>query len=101
VLEKNPAIKLEIQGHTDDIGTNKYNQDLSDRRAASVRKYLVSHGIAPDRLKSKGYGEESPIVPNDSTSNRSLNRRVQFMRTEGTKAECAAGEANSTANSAK
>ena len=60
-----------------------YNKALSDRRAASVKKYLVSKGIAPDRLTSKGYGMERPIVPNDSEQNRALNRRVQFVRTEG------------------
>jgi outer membrane protein OmpA-like peptidoglycan-associated protein len=56
---------------------------LSDRRAASVRKYLVAKGIAPDRLVSRGYGLTRPLVPNDTDQNRALNRRVQFIRTEG------------------
>lgn len=88
VLIKNPNIKLEIQGHTDSRGSDAYNKSLSDQRAAAVRKYLVSRGTEPSRLVSKGYGEEQPIVDNDTAENRALNRRVQFMRTEGQKAEC-------------
>ena len=90
VLGNNESIKLEIQGHTDDKGSDTYNKSLSERRAASVRKYLVSHGTAPARLESQGYGEERPIVDNDTEDNRALNRRVQFMRTEGQKAGCGA-----------
>lgn len=83
VLQKNPNITIEIQGHTDNVGKPAYNLKLSDRRAASVRKYLVAHGIAPDRLTSKGYGMTRPLVPNTTAENRALNRRVQFIRTEG------------------
>src|SRR5262245_6826963 len=83
VLRTNSKIKLEIQGHTDNKGAAAYNEKLSDRRAASVRKYLVAHGIDADRLTSKGYGMKVPIVPNTSDQNRALNRRVQFVRTEG------------------
>lgn len=83
VLKTNAKIKLEIQGHTDNKGSPAYNEKLSDRRAASVRKYLSAHGIDPTRLISKGYGMKVPIVPNTSDQNRALNRRVQFMRTEG------------------
>lgn len=88
VLARNESIRLEIQGHTDDRGSDAYNKQLSDQRAHAVRKYLVSHGIAPARLESKGYGEERPIVANASEPNRALNRRVQFMRTEGQKEGC-------------
>jgi len=88
VLTSNPQIKLEIQGHTDNRGSAKYNKSLSDRRAASVMKYLVSRGISPDRLTSRGYGLEQPLVPNDTDLNRALNRRVQFVRTEGLKEGC-------------
>ena len=83
VLVKNPQIKIDVQGHTDNKGSPAYNKALSDRRAASVKKYLVSKGIDPSRLTSKGYGMERPIVPNTSDQNRALNRRVQFVRTEG------------------
>ncbi|XYH92570.1 OmpA family protein [Sorangium sp. So ce1128] len=82
VLQQNPKIKIEIQGHTDNKGAAAYNKKLSDRRAASVKKYLVAKGIDEARLTSKGYGMEQPIVPNTSDQNRALNRRVQFVRTE-------------------
>jgi OmpA-OmpF porin, OOP family len=88
VLQKNATIKLEVQGHTDDKGSPKYNKDLSNRRAGSVMKYLVSHGVPADRLTSAGYGLERPLVPNTSDTNRALNRRVQFVRTEGAKEGC-------------
>jgi outer membrane protein OmpA-like peptidoglycan-associated protein len=84
VLLQNPKIKIEIQGHTDNKGSAAYNKSLSDRRAASVRKYLQNRGVDAGRLTSKGYGMERPIVPNTTDQNRALNRRVQFVRTEGT-----------------
>jgi outer membrane protein OmpA-like peptidoglycan-associated protein len=83
VLKDNPKIRIEIQGHTDNKGSAKLNKDLSERRAASVLKYLVSKGIDSNRLTSKGYGMEKPVVPNTTDQNRALNRRVQFVRTEG------------------
>jgi OmpA-OmpF porin, OOP family len=82
VLIDNPKIALEVQGHTDNVGADAYNMHLSQSRADAVRAYLVSHGIAPDRLVSKGYGFHQPLVPNSSDANRALNRRVQFIRTE-------------------
>jgi outer membrane protein OmpA-like peptidoglycan-associated protein len=84
VLKQHTKMKIEIQGHTDNVGQAAYNEKLSDRRAASVKKYLVAHGIAEPRLTSKGYGMKQPIVPNNSPQNRALNRRVQFVRTEST-----------------
>jgi outer membrane protein OmpA-like peptidoglycan-associated protein len=83
VLQQNPNMRIEVQGHTDNKGAPAYNLKLSDRRAASVRKYLVGKGTSSDRLVSHGYGLTRPLVPNDSEQNRALNRRVQFMRTEG------------------
>lgn len=88
VLDKNPEIKIEVQGHTDNTGTAAYNHDLSNRRAASVLRYLVEHGVSPGRLTSRGFGFDRPLVPNDTAQNRALNRRVQFLRTEGTKEGC-------------
>jgi outer membrane protein OmpA-like peptidoglycan-associated protein len=82
VLNDNPKIDLEVQGHTDNKGADAYNMTLSQNRADSVRAYLVSHGIAADRLVSKGYGMHQPLVPNTTQANRDLNRRVQFIRTE-------------------
>jgi len=88
VLAKNGDIKLEVQGHTDNRGGAKYNKDLSNRRAGSVRKYLIAHGVATERLTSIGYGFDRPLVDNSTDQNRALNRRVQFIRTEGVKEGC-------------
>ncbi|MEZ4440806.1 MAG: OmpA family protein [Polyangiaceae bacterium] len=82
VMNDNPKIKIEVQGHTDDRGSDAFNKQLSDQRAAAVKQYLVSHGIPESRLQSHGYGEEKPLVPNSSDRNRALNRRVQFVRIE-------------------
>jgi outer membrane protein OmpA-like peptidoglycan-associated protein len=83
VLKSYPKIRLEIQGHTDNKGRPEYNKSLSQRRAASVVKYLVAHGVDAGRLTAHGYGMERPVVSNDTDLNRALNRRVQFVRTEG------------------
>jgi outer membrane protein OmpA-like peptidoglycan-associated protein len=87
-LNKNPDIRIEVQGHTDNIGGAAYNKRLSDQRSASVRQYLTAHGITSSRLTSHGYGFDRPLVPNDTDHNRALNRRVQFVRTEGAKEGC-------------
>jgi OOP family OmpA-OmpF porin len=87
-LKMNPAIKIEVQGHTDNKGAAAYNKNLSDRRAKSVMKYLLEHGIEIWRLTSHGYGFERPLVDNSTEQNRALNRRVQFVRTEGVKEGC-------------
>ena len=87
-LQKNRAIKIEVQGHTDNKGAAAYNKNLSDRRAKSVMKYLLEHGVEISRLASHGYGFERPLVDNSTEQNRALNRRVQFVRTEGVKEGC-------------
>jgi outer membrane protein OmpA-like peptidoglycan-associated protein len=87
-LQKNQAIKIEVQGHTDNKGSAAYNKNLSDRRAKAVMKYLLEHGIELSRLTSHGYGFERPLVDNSTEQNRALNRRVQFVRTEGVKEGC-------------
>jgi len=79
MLNENPTINVEIQGHTDSKGSDAYNLSLSDRRAASVVAYLVQNlGIDVSRLTSKGYGESMPIATNDTDAGRALNRRVEF-----------------------
>ena len=69
---------FQLAGHTCDLGDDAYNMDLSRRRADSVRAYLVSLGVDEDRLVTTGYGETSPIVPNDSDETRERNRRVDL-----------------------
>ncbi len=77
-MQENPSINIEIAGHTDDVGADKANQTLSQKRAGSVVEYLTKNGIAAERLKAKGYGETQPVFPNDSDENRALNRRIEF-----------------------
>ncbi len=80
VFKSYPEIKLvEIQGHTDSRGSDSYNQGLSERRANSVRNWLISNGVEPERMEAKGYGESMPIDSNRTRSGRAANRRVQFM----------------------
>jgi outer membrane protein OmpA-like peptidoglycan-associated protein len=77
---RNPRIKrIEVQGHTDNTGTAERNRTLSEERAESVRGWLVSHGVTPDRLVAKGYGQDKPRVPNVTAANKQRNRRVQFV----------------------
>lgn len=78
LMQKNPDISIQISAHTDDVGEEAYNQRLSEHRALSVVRYLHKHGIGSERMRPKGYGEKSPLVPNDSESNRAINRRVEL-----------------------
>ena len=78
VLKNQNNIVLEIGAHTDDQGTDQYNNDLSLKRAVAVKNYLIEKGAKPEQLLTKGYGERSPVVPNTSEDNRAQNRRVEF-----------------------
>ena len=77
-LNENEAVKIEIQGHTDDLGNDATNMALSQDRAFTVMEYLNEKGIKTSRMKFKGYGETKPKVANDSDSNRAKNRRTDF-----------------------
>jgi OOP family OmpA-OmpF porin len=77
-LESAPDIRVEVGGHTDARGSDDYNQRLSERRAASVRDYLVDKGIDAARLSAVGYGEAKPVADNDSDEGREQNRRVEL-----------------------
>jgi len=79
VLKANPGLKVEVQGHTDSVGSEAYNKKLSLRRAQAVVNYLVSKGVDPARLKAEGYGSSMPIASNDTPEGRAKNRRVQFV----------------------
>lgn len=78
LIKKNEGIKIEVSAHTDDVGSKQYNQKLSQRRAQSVVDYLTDKGVPPKQMVSKGYGENSPLVPNNSEENRAKNRRVEL-----------------------
>ncbi len=78
LMNDNPNIKIEISGHTDNIGSAAYNQKLSESRAKAVVDYLIEHGIERSRLSYRGYGFDKPIAPNDTEEGRQLNRRVEF-----------------------
>ncbi|GAB3651026.1 hypothetical protein GCM10028791_19130 [Echinicola sediminis] len=78
-LEENAKINIIIEGHTDNIGEEEYNQQLSMRRAESVREYLVDNGIQKSRLSISGWGDKRPVVPNTSQVNRSKNRRIEIV----------------------
>jgi OOP family OmpA-OmpF porin len=75
-----PEVAVEIQGHTDSTGPGDYNLDISSRRAASVKGYLVGKGISPARMTAVGYGEDLPIAINDTPEGRAINRRVELVR---------------------
>lgn len=79
-LQIHPDIIVEISGHTDNVGSNAYNQKLSQKRADAVKAWLVSKGIPSERIIAVGYGEERPRVSNDTEDNRRLNRRIEFKR---------------------
>ncbi|MFD2892088.1 OmpA family protein [Flavobacterium chuncheonense] len=78
ILKEYPNAKFTVEGHTDSVGSDKLNMDLSDSRAASVKNYLVENGIDASRLTSKGYGESKPIDTNKTSAGRANNRRVEI-----------------------
>lgn len=81
VLNRYPETRITVEGHTDAIGSLQYNQQLSERRALSVKEALVSRGVHPARISTMGYGETRPIASNDSEAGRQLNRRVTILIT--------------------
>ncbi|WP_045690259.1 OmpA family protein [Hymenobacter sp. AT01-02] len=78
LLADTPALRLEISGHTDNVGKAEYNKDLSQRRAKTVVDYLVGKGIDKSRLTFAGYGDSQPVAPNTTKDGRQLNRRTEF-----------------------
>ncbi len=78
VISAMPELKIEIDGYTDSDGKDSDNLILSQKRADSVKSYLVKHGIKSENLKAKGFGEANPIVENNSPENKQINRRVEF-----------------------
>lgn len=74
-----PKLKIEIQGHTDNVGTQEFNQVLSEKRANAVKEAIVSRGIDESRIRTRGFGLTRPIANNDTEEGRAKNRRTQFV----------------------
>jgi outer membrane protein OmpA-like peptidoglycan-associated protein len=80
VLKETTGFAVEVQGHTDNVGGDDYNQKLSQARAESVRQWLGVHGTDAARLSAKGYGKAQPVADNNSDFGRAKNRRVELVR---------------------
>ena len=78
VMVRYPESDIIVAGHTDSTGTEKYNQDLSERRAKSVKNYLISKGVAVQRITAIGFGKNMPVATNDTPEGREQNRRVEI-----------------------
>jgi outer membrane protein OmpA-like peptidoglycan-associated protein len=79
ILQVAEGYKLGFEGHTDSVGSDEYNQALSEHRAQSVRDFLVSCGLSPDIMTTRGFGETRPIASNDTADGRQTNRRVEIV----------------------
>jgi outer membrane protein OmpA-like peptidoglycan-associated protein len=77
-LQNADVVSIKVIGHTDSVGSDEYNQALSERRASSVAAYLLSQGLAPDKLTSEGKGESQPVAENETDEGRAKNRRVEL-----------------------
>ena len=79
IVVAHPGLKLQVEGYTDIVGSDTYNQTLSENRANSVRAYLISHGIDPTAIAAIGYGKSNPVAGNDTSAGRQQNRRVELV----------------------
>jgi outer membrane protein OmpA-like peptidoglycan-associated protein len=79
ILLAHPGLNLQIEGHTDSVGSDEYNQQLSDRRAGSVQEFLVQQGVAAGSVAAIGFGKMEPVASNDTAEGRQLNRRVELV----------------------
>lgn len=82
-LQSNPDLQILIEGHTDAVGSDQYNERLSEQRAESVRQALAQHGIESDRVRSAGLGEQFPVASNQNPEGRAQNRRVEVVVAQG------------------
>jgi outer membrane protein OmpA-like peptidoglycan-associated protein len=94
VLNHYPDTDIEVQGHTDSMGSDAYNQTLSEQRAGNVSKYLFGKGINNSRIATKGFGESLPKYSNDTEDGRAQNRRVEFVITANEKMKAEAEQQN-------
>lgn len=79
IILAHPGLKIEVEGHTDNVGGMEYNQRLSEQRAESVRSFLVSNGVGSDAVTSRGFGLEKPVADNSNAAGRQANRRVELV----------------------
>ncbi|HKF68134.1 MAG TPA: OmpA family protein, partial [Vicinamibacterales bacterium] len=79
ILLSHPELKVQVEGHTDSVGDDVYNQRLSENRADSVRSYIVAQGITSSSVTTKGFGRSQPIASNDTAAGRQQNRRVELV----------------------
>lgn len=98
ILRANPSVKIEVAGHTDNIGSPEYNIGLSRGRAASVVRYLLSQGVAADRMRSQGYGLTQPKATNETSEGRAVNRRTEMRILENAKPASAPAAKPAAAN---
>ncbi len=81
VVLAHPGLNLQVEGHTDSVGSDDMNQQLSERRAGSVRDYLVQEGVPEAAVTSRGFGKTQPVASNDTAEGRQRNRRVELVVT--------------------
>ena len=79
ILAAHPSLRLEIEGHTDNVGADALNQTLSERRAQAVRAYLIQQGVPDSSTSATGFGESRPVAGNETAEGRQLNRRVELV----------------------
>ena len=79
IVESHPGLRLDVEGHTDSVGTDEYNQTLSEKRGMSVRDDLVQQGMPSASVSSKGFGKSQPTASNDTANGRQQNRRVELV----------------------
>ena len=80
LLQGDAPLKVEVQGHTDNVGGDDYNQKLSQGRADAVKAWLIGHGITGDRIATRGYGRQQPVADNNTDEGRAKNRRVELAK---------------------
>ena len=79
IILGHPGLKIEVEGHTDSVGSDSLNQTLSERRSGAVRDYLTQQGLATDAVTAKGFGKTRPVATNDTAVGRQQNRRVELV----------------------
>jgi outer membrane protein OmpA-like peptidoglycan-associated protein len=79
ILLAYPGLKIQLEGHTDSVGSDEYNQKLSEERAEAVREYLVSQGVPGDTVTAAGFGKSKPVADNSTAQGRQQNRRVEMV----------------------